>query len=123
MALKTIRVRIKEWEEGLDEAIKAMKDIKASRRPKKKSGTCFQDLEAARAVLTETRLSLLRLIREKEPESIAELARLAKRDFKSVHGDVELLKDLGLVKVSKALPGLSNALSSDTTEIVFRIAV
>ena len=123
MALKTIRIRIKSWQEGLDGALKTMRDIKTGRSTKKHSGAYFQDLGAARAVLTETRLSLLRLIREKRPDSIARLARLAKRDFKSVHGDVEILKELGLIKSAKAAPGLSSALSSDTTEIVFRIAV
>jgi predicted transcriptional regulator len=54
-------------------------------------GEYFENLEAVRSVLTENRLSLLRLIRRYKPGSVAELARLAKRDFKHVHRDVELL--------------------------------
>ena len=80
-------------------------------------------MEAARRVLTENRLSLLRAIREKKPGSAAELARLVKRDFKHVYGDVELLQSLGLVKTNQNKQGKPTRLTTDTTEIVFKIAV
>ena len=123
MALKTIRVQIKGWQQGLTEAIQAMKDIEAGKPVKKRAGEYFQDLEAVRSVLTTNRLALLKLIRQLKPASIAALARLVKRDFKAVYGDVEILKTLGLVKTPRSRKGKSSALRSDTTEIVFRIAV
>ena len=60
---------------------------------------------------------------KKSPNSIAELARLARRDFKAVHSDVEILKDLELIKVSGSSKGKASSLTSNTTEIVLRIAV
>ena len=44
-------------------------------------------------------------------------------DFKHVYGDVELLEDLGLVHSTANKQGKPTRLTSDTTEIVFKIAV
>ena len=65
-------------------------------------GDYFESLEAVRAVLTEKRLELWRLIRDQQPNSISGLAELAHRDFKSVHTDVSVLIDAGLVELRKA---------------------
>ena len=90
---------------------------------RKQKGEYFENLEAVRAALTETRLALLRVIRKRKPKSVAELARIAKRDFKSVYRDVEALRDLGLIQVADRRRGASSPLRSTTTEIVLRIAV
>jgi predicted transcriptional regulator len=123
MALKTIRVRIKSIEDALDDAIGVMRAIQTKKKVGKQKGEYFESLEAVRATLTETRLALLRLIREREPESVAALARMAKRDFKAVYRDVEALRDLGLIQSGDRRRGASTPLRSDTTEIVLRIAV
>ena len=123
MALKTIRVRIKSVDDALDDAVGVMRAILAKKKVQKRYGQYFESLEAVRAALTETRLALLRLIRERKPKSVAELARMAKRDFKAVYRDVEALRDLGLIEVAERGRGASSPLRSDTTEIVLRIAV
>jgi predicted transcriptional regulator len=123
MALKTIRIRLKSLDKSLDEAVATMKAIRKGRRAKPRKGEYFESLEAARSLLTENRLSLLRAIRLHAPESVAELARLVKRDFRHVHGDLELLQNLGLVKASSNRQGKPSKLTTDTTEIVFKIAV
>ena len=68
-------------------------------------GEYFENLGAVRGILTENRLLLLRLIRKHHPDSVAELAWLAKRDFKHVHGDVALLQDLGPVSAKARSSG------------------
>jgi len=123
MALKTIRIKLKSVEQSLDDAVATMKSIQRGKKVKPKRGEYFENLEAARSVLTENRLSLLKAIREHKPESVAELARIVKRDFKHVHGDVELLQSLGLVKTSQNRQGKPTRLTTDTTEIIFKIAV
>jgi predicted transcriptional regulator len=123
MARKTIRINIRSVEQSLDDAIAAMKAISKGKRPKANRGDYFDSLEAARRILTENRLYLLRTIREEKPESVAELARIVERDFKHVHEDVELLLSLGLVKASASKKGSATRLTTDTTEIVFRISV
>jgi hypothetical protein len=66
-----------------------MRSIESKKKVRKQTGEYFESLEAVRAALTETRLALLRLIRERNPKSVAELARIAKRDFNasSARGD------------------------------------
>ena len=123
MALKTIRVRIKSVDEALDDAVDAMRAIQSKRKTPQRRGEYFENLEAVRAALTEKRLALVRLVRERKPSSVAELARLAKRDFKAVYRDVEALRGLGLVTIGPRRRGVSSALRSDATEIVLRIAV
>ena len=89
----------------------------------KEAQRIFENLDAVRAVLTEKRLALLGLVRERAPKSVAELARMAKRDFKSIYRDVEALRELGLIKVAGTRRGVSSRLRSNATEIVLRIAV
>src|SRR2546427_7101485 len=50
---------------------------------------------------TPTRLALLRVIRDKRPGSIYELAKLVGRDFKNVQGDLKLLEKYGLVRLNR----------------------
>ena len=123
MALKTIRVKIKSVDDALDDAIGVMRGIMSKKPVRKRHGEYFDSLEAVRAALTETRLALLRLIRERKPNSVAELARLAKRDFKAVYRDVEALRALGLIQGTERRQGASSPLRSNTTQIVLRIAV
>lgn len=123
MALKTIRVKIKSLDEALDDAIGAMRAIQSKKRVRKRVGEYFESLDAVRAALTEKRFALLRLVREREPASVAELARMAKRDFKTVYRDVEALRELGLITIAEKRRGVPSRLRSRTTEIVLRIAV
>ena len=123
MALKTIRIKVKSVQESLDGALTAMKAVAKGKKPRLQKGEYFESLEAVRSVLTESRLSLLRVIREQQPKSVAELARLVKRDFKRVHEDVEILQSLDLVHAATSKQGKPTRLTSDTTEIVFKIAV
>lgn len=123
MALKTIRVRIKSVGDALDDAVNVMRAIQAKEKVRGQRGEYFESLEAVRAALTETRLALLRLIRTRKPKSVADLARMARRDFKAVYRDVETLRQLGLIEVAARRRGASSRLRSNTTEIVLRIAV
>jgi predicted transcriptional regulator len=123
MALKTIRVRIKSVDDALNDAIGVMRALQAKKKVRKQQGEYFESLDAVRAALTETRLALLRVIRRRKPKSVAELARIAQRDFKAVYRDVEALRDLGLIQVADRRRGASSPLRSTTTEIVLRIAV
>lgn len=123
MALKTIRIKLRTIGQSLDDSVTTMKAIQDGKRVKRKEGEYFENLEAVRSVLTENRLSLLRAIRVFKPESVAELARFVKRDFKHVYGDVELLQSLGLVKTNQNKQGKPTRLTTNTTEIIFKIAV
>lgn len=67
-----------------------------------KTGTVsVQNIETLRKILTEKRLGLLHIIKQKSPESIYELAKEAGRDLKSVNTDIQILTDLGLISLEE----------------------
>ncbi len=45
------------------------------------------------------------MIKEQEPDSVYNLSKIVKRDIKNVNGDLQLLKDIGLVSITKARKG------------------
>ena len=61
----------------------------------------FVTLESLVSVMSPKRLELLRALRASGPSSIRALATLLERDYKSVHSDVTLLADAGLIRRGK----------------------
>ena len=124
MKVKRLRVCVRPLKEGLREFGNTLKALRAGRKVPKRTGVYFVSIEAMRQVLTEPRLTLLHAIRTCRPQSIAALAKLARRDFKNVRADVKILSDLGLIE-SKAGPRLRDAviLTVPYQRIQFEIAV
>ncbi|ADC66172.1 regulatory protein ArsR [Ferroglobus placidus DSM 10642] len=58
----------------------------------------FESYEALRKILTPERLKILHVIKEKNPKSVYELAKLLGRNRRNVIKDLEILEMLGLVK-------------------------
>ena len=85
----------------------------------------FTSIEAARNFLTRERLSLLHAIRIRRPESLYELAKLVKRDFKNVQEDVRLLERHGLVRITPETRGKRKVKVPRVSfqEIALRIAI
>ncbi len=70
-------------------------------RPKKQEQAEQQRLEEiklARTLLSDSKINLLRAIKEHKPASIYELAKTLKRDIKSVRNDLKSLSKIGFVK-------------------------
>lgn len=61
----------------------------------------FVTLESLVSVMSPKRLELLRALRANGPSSIRALATLLARDYKSVHTDVALLTNAGLIRRGK----------------------
>ncbi|RLF95274.1 hypothetical protein DRN52_04100 [Thermococci archaeon] len=59
------------------------------------------DEEMERKVLTPQRLRLLRTLRQREVDSIKELATILKRPIESVSRDLKLLEGHGLVRMER----------------------
>lgn len=57
----------------------------------------FKGLAALRQVLSNEKAKLIHLIKQKNPSSIYNLAKLAGRNFKGVNDDIKLLERLGFV--------------------------
>ena len=57
----------------------------------------FSGMLALRQLLSNEKARLLNTIKEKKPKSIYELAKMLKRDFKSVSEDIKLLERFGFI--------------------------
>lgn len=99
--MKTLEIQIKSREQADSEFTAAFRASASRKKTVGKPGIYFTSLEAVRALLTDKRFELLHLIREHSPKSINELAGIAKRNFKNVYTDVMLLRDYGLIQLSK----------------------
>ena len=99
--MKTLKIRIKSREQADAEFTEAFKGAQSGKKVLSRRGIYFTSLEAVRALLTDKRLALLHLVREHAPKSINQLAKIAGRNFKNVYSDVMLLKDYGLVQMSR----------------------
>lgn len=97
---KTLRIKIKSTDEVLAGFRDAFKAAESGRRMRRREGVYFTSIEAARNLLTPSRLVLLRAVRSDRPGSIYELAKLVNRDLKNVQDDLRLLARYGLVRMA-----------------------
>jgi predicted transcriptional regulator len=78
-------------EAELERATSAMEALERGEKPTPYFSVSFNDVSQLFSVFTPRRWDLLATLRESGPVNIAELARLAKRDYKNVYHDVERL--------------------------------
>lgn len=85
----------------------------------------FEGIEMLRKLLSNEKARLLHIIKNNKPKSIYELAKLSKRDFKSVSEDVKLLEKFGFISFMAEKSGkrqrLRPILSLDLIRIEFKI--
>ena len=102
MKVKKVKVALRSTDEVLKEAAETMESVARGKRIKPKGHRLFfTSPEALRRFLTPKRLEVIRLIRQRRPDSINQLATLAHRDFKRVYEDVMSLAGAGLVDMGK----------------------
>ncbi len=101
MRVKNVKLQII----GRTEALKQFAEkLSAARRgisTEKHEAISFPTVNTFRKVLTQKRLELLRTIKQKEPGSVYELAKVVDRDIKSVNTDLSILEELGLVSLEE----------------------
>jgi len=79
---------------------KHLGDIVASGK-KSKHKIVLNKYEDLMKILTKGRLRMLRVIHDKKPKSISELAKLLNRDRRNVVSDLNYLEGFGLVEIEK----------------------
>ena len=99
--MRAKRIQIKPAKKLLNEFADTYERIAEGRPVKKSAGTFFASINAVRKVLTENRIQLMKVIKQKKPASLYELAKLTHRDLKNVSQDVVFLSELGLVELKK----------------------
>ena len=81
----------------------------------------LEALKEMRKILTEKRLELLKMIKDKKPASVYELAKMVGRDIKNVLEDLAYLQEIGLVEITetrnKKIPHV------DYDKIAFEVAI
>lgn len=106
MKVKQIKVLIESEREFFDRVGKLVKNIDKGIRKKLTDGTLsvesFEDLSKA---LTLKKRELLRVIKDRKPKSIYELAKMVNRSQENVFSDVKFLEDLGLIETIKETNG------------------
>ncbi|MBI4715326.1 MAG: hypothetical protein HY760_05230 [Nitrospirae bacterium] len=105
MKVKKVKIGIKGVKEALADFVKTGEAIERGESVKREKGLYFESIEGFRKALTPKRLELLHLIKEKHPKSLQELARLSKRDIKSIVTDMEILENVGLVEIERKTKG------------------
>ena len=70
----------------------------------------FSDIALLRKLLSNEKSKILHVLRSKKPGSIYALAKILKRDFKSVHQDIKLLERFGFIELHKARKGKRESL-------------
>lgn len=102
MKVKNVTIGIKSIEEVLDSAKDVMERLeRGDKVRKRKPGIYFESLEVMRKAITHERVKIIKVIKDKHPQSIYELAKLLGRNLKNVADDVHYLSELGLIELEK----------------------
>ncbi|MFZ3138976.1 MAG: hypothetical protein WA126_16465 [Thermodesulfovibrionales bacterium] len=99
MKRKKIEIGIKPLKESLHEFATVWDKLQHGEKVEKRSGIYFESIDTMSKVLTNKRLTILKVIKEEEPNSVYALAKLLGRDLKNVNQDLKMLVDIGLVTV------------------------
>lgn len=102
MKIKKIDIGIKGLKESLKDFAEVWKKLESGKKVKREEGIYFDSIDTMRAVLTNNRLLILKIIRERNPRSVYELAKILGRDLKNVNQDLKLLAEIGLVTLEKS---------------------
>ncbi len=95
-------ITIKPHEQTLRECAEIMDAvIRGENVKEEKPQYTFTSFEAFRKAMTPQRFALLKVIRDKQPESIKELAAITSRDMKNISEDVKILLDMDLIEMEK----------------------
>lgn len=124
MKVKRVKIGIKSLKEVLEDFAVAADAIEKGEKIKSEKGLYFESIEGFRKALTTKRLELLHIIKEKQPESLQELSRLAKRDMKSIVTDIKILESLDLIDMRRRKDGRRESTPTiDYERIDLQIAV
>ena len=85
----------------------------------------FEGISLLRKILSNEKARILNVVKNRKPKSIYELAKMLKRDFKSVSDDVKLLEKFGFLDMVSEKTGkrerLKPVIVVDALNIVIKI--
>jgi len=102
MKAKKFKIRLQTLGQTLDQFEDDWHAIEKGKKPKLTGAVLyFADLGMVSKVLSQERLRLIQMIREKKPRSVNELAGLLERAQANVHRDVHYLAELGILELTR----------------------
>lgn len=85
----------------------------------------FKGLSMLRSLLSNEKARILHTIKTKNPQSVYELAKILKRDFKSVNKDIKILEKFGFIDLISEKTGkrsrLKPVLILESLNIEFKV--
>ncbi len=85
----------------------------------------FEGISTLRKLLSNEKARIMHVVKTKSPGSIYKLAKLLKRDFKSVISDVKLLEKFGFLDMAYEKTGnrarLKPFLAVDSLHVIFKV--
>jgi predicted transcriptional regulator len=121
MKIKRVKIEIKGLDEALKEAGEVFEKLSKGEVVKKRTAIYFSNLKEMRRVLTEKRLELLTIIKDKKPASVYALAKIVKRNLNNVLEDLAYLQELGLVEITETKDKKTPHV--DYEKIAFEVAI
>lgn len=106
MKIKHIILKVKTIDEMAADFKQTWKEAGKGKSVREAAETiCFDSVEDMQKFLSPERIRLLRMVHEKNPKSIYELAKLLGRDRKNVTEDIKMLEAVGLIERKAAKGG------------------
>lgn len=93
-----VKIIIKSWDEVYKETVR---DVKAGKVQKEKKIIYIDSLDDLRSLITSGRLKMLSAVRKEKPGSLYALAKLMKKDIKTIATDANMLSNAGLMRLEK----------------------
>lgn len=100
-----VKLVIKDWDSIRRETIANVE----KKIPQKEDKIIYvESIDAARKLMTNERMRLLRTVKKQKPDSIYSLAKMLGKNFKTVSVDTNMLRDIGVIKFEYHQVGLRN---------------
>lgn len=101
MKLRDVTIKIQSLDDYMDDFVETYEKVRKREKVEPEEILSFVNVDVMRQILTKQRLRLLRLVREKKPKTIYELAKIAQRPYVNVFQDVKKLKEMGLLELEE----------------------
>ena len=95
---RVIHIHIESEDSFFERAKTAFKNVEADSRIEESQHLSFVTYEQFIAALSDKRMEMLSVLKGQGPLSIRALSKALSRDYKSVHGDVSRLMEIGLIE-------------------------
>lgn len=101
MKLRNVIIKVDSLEDTMNRFVEVYEKVRKKEKVEPQEILSFVNAKLMRQTLTPQRLRLMKIIREKEPKTIYELAKVAKRSYANVFRDVKKLRELELIDLKQ----------------------